>query len=160
MIKTKSRSMQVRQLMHTDVKYCTHQAPLNEAARMLWEEDCGVLPVLQGERVVAMLTDRDICMAAYTQDRPLSQLRVSTAMSKRLVACRPEDDLETLQSRMREHQVRRVPVVDGAGRLLGIVSLNDLAREAHKPDGAVSKEEVTETLAWISEPRRHTVTAS
>lgn len=150
---TKTR-LTARQLMTEDPRRCTPATPLNEAARLLWEGDCGVVPVVENQKVVAMLTDRDICMAAYTKDAPLSQLNVRGAMSGRLVACRPNDDLQRVQQVMREHQVRRVPIVDDQQRLLGIVSLNDVALAAADPESSLELAEVGRTLASVCERRR------
>jgi CBS domain-containing protein len=104
--------------------------PLATAARLMWEEDCGVLPVLDGEeRVIAMITDRDVCMAAYTQGLPLEAIPVSSAMSSQLFAVRPNDPVALAEKQMGERQIRRLPVIDADGRALGILSMNDLARE-------------------------------
>jgi len=126
----------------------------------MWEGDCGAVPVLEGDQVIAMLTDRDICMAAYTRDRPLSHLDARVAMSQRLVSCRPGDDIERVQRRMREHQVRRLPVVDEQRRLLGVVSLKDLALASADPESSLSPAEVGRTLAGVSEGRRAAAAAA
>ncbi|MBL9007027.1 MAG: CBS domain-containing protein [Myxococcales bacterium] len=127
--------MQVQQLMSEPVLVCHTSDTLSDAARFMWENDVGAVPIVDNQgRVVSMLTDRDICMAAYTQGRPLSEIGVSVAMSERLVVCHPEDSLERAEELMSLYQVRRLPVVDLEGLVLGILSLNDLARSAaHVP---------------------------
>lgn len=151
--------MKVEELMTTEVGSCRPYDAADEAARIMWEQDCGAAPVVdQDGRVVAVLTDRDICMAAFTQGRALADIRVSSAMSRGLWSCRPEDDVKHAEKTMRAHQVRRLPVVDAEGRLVGILSLSDLAREAmsakrsraKKKEVAVS--DVGETLGAISTP--------
>jgi CBS-domain-containing membrane protein len=149
----------VQDLMTRSVRCCSPRDTLSAAARILWENDCGCVPVRDGEgRVVAMLTDRDICMAAYTRGRALADLRVSDAMSAELHAVGPEESLPRAQRVMQEQQVRRLPVVDDAGQLLGVLSLNDLVCEAVRDpsrrgrDG-VSLEGVALTLAAVSRPR-------
>jgi len=108
--------------------------------------------------VVAMLTDRDVCMAAFTQGRALGDIRISSAMSKSVWTCRPEDDVKLAEERMRHHRVRRLPVVDAEGRLVGILSLSDLAREAMVAARAKAKKkpvkyaDVGETLSLVSTP--------
>ena len=77
-----------------------------------------------------MLTDRDICMAAYTQGRPLGEMQVSSAMSRQLFSCRPEDSLAKAEEIMRTNRIRRLPVIDADRHLVGILSLDDIAREA------------------------------
>jgi CBS domain-containing protein len=126
----------------------------------MWEHDCGCLPVCatNGEtRVIGMLTDRDICMAALFQGRPLRELKVADAMSEDIRVCELDDRPEDVELLMRENQIRRVPVTDSAGALVGIVSLADLARSARgrassRKPGVVSERDVGHTLAAICEP--------
>jgi CBS domain-containing protein len=150
--------MTVGELMTRDVRTCRPEDSLAVPAKIMWDHDCGCVPVVDdAERVIGMLTDRDICMAAYTQNAPPGALRVSSAMSKQVHACRPEDTVLVAEKIMRTHRVRRLPAVAMDGRLVGIVSINDLAREAvreHAPQTReVSPEALTETLAAICEPR-------
>jgi CBS domain-containing protein len=158
--KTKTRGiLKTSDLMTREAWYCSPDDTLDEAARLLWDGDCGALPVVRDEKVVAMLTDRDICMAACTQNRPISEILVASAMSSQLVACRQEDDVNAVLEAMREHQLRRIPVIDGDGRLEGILTLCDMACEAAKADSPLSRDEVAETLAAVSQ-RREQLTAS
>jgi CBS domain-containing protein len=152
--------MRIEQVMHKDVDSVKPEESLNDAARILWERDCGCLPVVcddASRRVVAMLTDRDICMAAYLGGRPLGELPVRGAMSPELYACGPEDSIEEAEALMRRAQVRRLPVVDASGQLVGIVSLSDLARAAEArrgpKQGLRDEAEVGATLAAICAPR-------
>ena len=151
-----SRSLTVGELMRTSVKTCRVDESLNRAAQIMWDHDCGCVPVVDEEqRVVAVITDRDICMAAYTQDTALSNLLVQSAMSKTVRCCAAHDPLSVAQSIMQQEQVRRLPVTDRDGRLLGLLSLGDIARhlDTH-PAGAtqVSGEELASTLGAISRP--------
>ncbi len=158
--------MRVGELMTVEVKACGPGDSLNRAAQIMWENDCGCVPVTDdGGRVVGMLTDRDVCMAAYTQGRLLAEIPVSSAMSKTVVACREDDTVATAGQRMREYRVRRLAVVDGDGRIVGILSLSDIARRARheRPSGKkpieLSLGEVGETLGSICE-RPHSGEAS
>jgi CBS domain-containing protein len=147
--------MKISRLMHGDVKCCRSEDDLDTAAQLMWDFDIGALPVVDAEsRVVGMITDRDICMAAYTQGRRLRDLRVTTAMAKKVIACHPEDDVASARTLMADNQIRRLPVIDDAGRLAGILTIEDLAQGAaeHIDDG-VSGEDVALTLATISAPR-------
>jgi CBS domain-containing protein len=129
--------MRVRDIMNMSVQTCVPQDSLDSVARKLWDHDCGCIPVLDGEgRPGAMITDRDICMAAYTRGKPLAALRVADSMSKSIATCRPEDELEAAAGKMAKALVRRLPVVDGNGKLVGILSLNDLARAAAEEPAA------------------------
>jgi CBS domain-containing protein len=148
--------MQIQQLMTTDLKTCNPDQTLDAAARVMWECDCGVVPVVANDRVVGMITDRDICMAAYTQNRLLTQIRISTIGMKPVITVRPDDTLASAESLMQRHQVRRLAVVDASGRLVGIVSMGDLARVAGRNPRNVQSDEITRTLAAISEPRAGT----
>jgi CBS-domain-containing membrane protein len=132
----------------------------------MWENDCGCVPVVDAAgRVVGMLTDRDVCMAAYTQGRPLAEIPVSSAMSRSVVACGPDDTIATAEQRMRQHRVRRLAVVDDEGRIAGILSLSDIARRAHQERAGgkrrtqTSLGDVGETLGRICE-RPHSGEAS
>lgn len=144
----------VRVQMTHNVSTCRSDDTLNRAAQLLWENDCGVLPVLHDGRVVGMITDRDICMAAYTQGGPLASLSVSSAMSRQLYACSPDDTLQRAMGIMADKQVRRLPVIDGEGKLLGVLALADVAiylahRQAVEPEAT---ELLSGTLAAISQP--------
>jgi len=123
--------MKVEQIMNRNVKACRLQDSLNKAAQIMWEEPCGAVPVVDEQsRPVGFLTDRDICMAAYTQGKPLEALRVEMAMSRKVVLCRAEDDLGSAAQLMRQNRTRRLPVINPDGTLVGLLSLDDLACEA------------------------------
>jgi CBS domain-containing protein len=112
------------------LKFCATHNTLNTAAQNMWDNDIGCVPVVDKDRrVVGMLTDRDVCMAAYIQGAPLTGLLVTSAMSKQVFSCAPDDDIAAAEKLMREKQVRRLAVIDAQGRLAGIISLNDIARE-------------------------------
>jgi len=149
--------MIVREAMSRLLHSCQSSQTLADAARLLWEHDVGALPVLDGAgRLTAMITDRDVCMAAYTQGKALRELTVESARSQALFTCHWGDRLSTAERTMRVHQVRRLPVVDDAGRLVGVLSLADLARVsvASGKHGAPSHVDVTNTLATVSSRRR------
>jgi CBS domain-containing protein len=102
---------------------------LASAAQRMWQQDCGALPVIHEDgSVVGMITDRDICMATWSRGSAPAALTVRDAMSTSIVTCRPGDSLREVEAAMRSSQVRRLPVVDDEQRLIGIVSLADIAR--------------------------------
>lgn len=126
-----------------------HQT-LNDAAQLMWEHDCGWLPVLDdNDKVIAAITDRDIAMAAFFNGTNLFEIPVAKAQSQTLVSCRPEDDLCDVEEIMQAHQVRRVPVIDGDGQLIGVVSLNDIALAYQAGNKDVRAEALSGTLAQI-----------
>jgi CBS domain-containing protein len=127
---------------------------LNTAAQLMWEHDCGAIPVMgDDDRIIGIVTDRDICMAAYTQGRPLYAIPVHDAMAKEVFTCRPDDSVEDAEHLMGEKQVRRLPVLDGAGQLVGMLSVGDIARElgGSRRKGVIR--ELVQSLAAICTPR-------
>ena len=154
--------MKIKQVMTPDVRACTIDDTLNTAARLMWENDCGSIPVLSADgngAVVGMVTDRDICMAAYTQGRALFEIPVATAMAHKIISCRMDDNVVQVEATMRANRVRRIPVLDDKGLLKGIVSINDPAREAEremtmKAAPEITLAEVAQTLAAVCEHQR------
>jgi CBS-domain-containing membrane protein len=151
--------MKVSELMIRNVRTCVPDNNLNRAAQLMWEGDCGVVPVIGADgAVVGMVTDRDICMAAYTKGKMLSAIRVGDVMANQVSTCSLDSTLETAMSIMKEIRVRRLPVVDAQGKLAGILSLNDLAIEARKQTRGGGRDldanQVTDTLGIICDHRR------
>jgi CBS domain-containing protein len=143
----------VRQLMSHAVRVCQDTDSLSQAAKVMWEADCGCVPVVDAQgKAVAMITDRDVCMAGFTQGQALSQIPVSSAASRTLVSVLPDDSLETAEALMGQYQLRRLPVIDTEGRPVGILSLNDLARHAAHQRGELAIDNFMRTLAFICEP--------
>ena len=147
--------MKIADVMTREVASCRDDDSAAKAAWSMWERDCGVLPVTgpDGE-LRGMVTDRDLCMAACLQGLPLDGIPVSKAMAWNVQSCRADDDLGVAHKAMRQHQLHRLPVVDEEGIVVGIVSLNDLARTA-AGDARQSKE-VAATLAEICRHRTET----
>jgi CBS-domain-containing membrane protein len=148
--------MRVEQLMTKQVKSCSPGDTLERAAQLMWDGDCGCLPVCAGNgvnRVVGVITDRDICMAALFQGKPLRELPVSGAMAQQLLACKAGDAVSDVENTLREARIRRLPVIDEQGALIGIIALADLAREAARERTAarrdITESEVGDTLAAI-----------
>jgi len=122
------KAMRVEELMTQPVKTCLHTDSLNQAARVMWEDDCKCLTVVDSDgRAVGILTDRDIAMAAYTQGRVLAEMGVALAMTKQLHCCLDSDFIEEAERMMAEHKVRRLPVLDQDRRPVGILSSADIA---------------------------------
>lgn len=155
--------MKVWELMEREVVSCAPTDSLNTAARIMWERDCGCVPVVDRNSVaVGMITDRDICMAAYTQGRSLHLIHVQDVMAQPVVSCEPEDELVTAEKLMRDSKVRRLPVRGADGKLAGVISLSDIALEAERERRAgggrmIRSTEVAEILGAVSQPRPHAV---
>lgn len=150
--------MKVRELMLRRVATTDPEERLDRAVQRMCERACGVLPVVDLEyRVLAMMTDRDVCLAAWRSDRPLSSLSVRDAMSASVVSCHPEDSVDAAERLMGLHQVRRLPVVDDLGRLEGLLPLDDIARAARSERDLivppVTEASVGRTLGEISRAR-------
>jgi CBS domain-containing protein len=118
-----------RALMSSDLRVCAPHDNLEQVARQLWDGDCGALTVVNATgQLVGMITDRDVCMAVYLRGQPPHACSVQSAMSRQVYSCAPDDSIQRIAGIMSEHQVRRLPVVDANGRLLGVVTLADLAK--------------------------------
>jgi len=144
--------MNVHHLMTRELRSCGPDDFLTHPAQSMWEADVGAVPVVEDGVVVGMITDRDICIAAHTKGRLLSEIRVREVMAHSVVTCGANDSIRRVESIMQDQRVRRVPVVDIGNQLIGIVSLNDLARTAHPTFRGQT--ELVATLAAICEPRR------
>jgi CBS domain-containing protein len=146
--------MHLKDVMSQPVVTCPVTSTLDVPARLMWEFDCGVIPLTDDEgRLGGIITDRDICIAALTQGKPLHEIPVAGAMAAYAAVCHAEETVEAAERLMKSAQVRRVPVVDGEGRPVGLVSLNDLARLAvHARRSGVDREFV-QTMATICRPR-------
>ena len=146
--------MKIKEIMTKSACSISASEHLNEAACLMWELDCGVVPVTDADgKVIGVVTDRDICMAAYTSGLPLSAIPVSTAMSRTLFSVSPDDSLDKAEEVMRHHQVRRLPVVNKKNELQGVLSLNDIGLAyQHKTFGnEIKPSEVAKTLGAICE---------
>lgn len=121
--------MKISELMTTEVETISADQTAREAAAFMLRADAGSIPVCEGDRVIGMITDRDIAVRGIAEgrgpDTPVSEL-----MSDGIICAHEDDDVQAVARRMSEEQVRRLPVIDSEERLVGIVSLGDLARES------------------------------
>ena len=146
--------MKVKELMTSDVKSCGPDTNLAAAAKIMWEDDCGAVPVIdEGGHVIGMITDRDICIAGATRALAEGEIPVQDVISKVVYTCAPSDDIRQALETMRLRKVRRLPVVDQGGRLTGIVSVHDIALEARSRKGVdIPPEVVLDTFIAITAP--------
>ena len=151
--------MRVDQIMTREISTCRQDDSLERAAQLMWDEDCGCVPVVSGDgtlRIEGLITDRDICMCALFEGKPLQELRVAQAMAKQVLACKASDPVGVAERAMAEGRVRRLPVLDEENSLIGMLSIADLAREAARGTGsqkAVMESEIRDTLAAICQPQ-------
>jgi CBS domain-containing protein len=142
--------VKVREIMTTDAKSCRPETSLAEAVHLMWEGDCGVLPVIGADRKVAgMVTDRDICIALATRGRTADRIAARDVTAGIAYTCLPDDDVVAALETMKARKVRRLPVVDAEGHLKGILSLNDVVTHV----GAATAPEIVTTLTSICEHR-------
>jgi len=128
--------MKVKEVMTADAKAIWITESLAAAAKEMWENDCGALPIIkEGRKVVGMITDRDICMASAMRNRNPSAISVEEVMNETVYAAEAEEDVEKALQTMREHKIRRLPVLNVAGELEGIVSMNDIVLHAKARNG-------------------------
>jgi CBS domain-containing protein len=99
------------------------------AAKMMREEDVGLAPIVEGDKLIGMLTDRDIAIRVVAEGRNPDQVKVADVASKQVVTIDPQQDLDEALRIMAKHQVRRLPVVQEDGKLVGVVAQADIARE-------------------------------
>lgn len=122
--------MKVFQIMRSEPRTCAPDDSVATAGRLMAEIDCGWLPVVEDGRTVGVVTDRDLCLALAEKDRKPSKLEVREAMTPRVYACGPDDDVREALCVMREHHVRRLAVLGERQRLEGVLSLDDAVFEA------------------------------
>jgi CBS domain-containing protein len=153
--------MRIKEAATLNVTACSPDTDLAAAAKIMWDGDCGAVPVVNDERrIVGLITDRDICIAAATRAASPANIRVGDVMSAEVHTCRPHDDVRSALKTMRDQKVRRVPVVDEQQRLIGIVSLNDLVAHAGcRKDAEVAGDEFLETMKAICAHRAATMAA-
>jgi CBS domain-containing protein len=148
--------MIVSDVMTREVHHCLVSDNLERVAQLMWEHDVGALPVFADfGRTVAMVTDRDVCMAAYINGERLRNIPVMLAASRHVYHVRPNDHIESALAVMKMHRVRRVPVIDIGEHLDGIITITDLVRNASASldrSDPLHPEQVAEALAEILRP--------
>ncbi|MFO7276861.1 MAG: CBS domain-containing protein [Pseudomonadota bacterium] len=137
--------MKVSEVMSPNVELASPDDTLQQAAKKMARIDSGVLPVAQDDRLVGMITDRDIAIRAVAEGKNPARTTVGEVMTQDVKYCFDDEDLDEVSDNMAELQIRRLPVVNRDKRLVGIISLGDIARR-YQP------RETGETLRGISQP--------
>jgi CBS domain-containing protein len=143
--------MLCREVMTDDPKCCTPSDSAMRAAKMMKIEDVGAIPVCSdrgSRRLVGIVTDRDLCLEIVAENRDAGQTRIEICMSRSPITCRSDEDLDTALQRMEAHQIRRIPVVDSDGTLVGIISQADIATRTKR------EEKTAELVEEVSRPSR------
>jgi CBS domain-containing protein len=142
--------MKVKHVMTKDPTCCVPSDTAQRAAKIMRDEDVGVVPVIENEQsreVVGIVTDRDLCMNVVAEGRDPRTTQVHECMTMTVVSCSPQDSVEKATELMRENQIRRIPVVDEQHRLVGIVAMADIVGRAN-----LRTTETHETLKTVSAP--------
>jgi CBS domain-containing protein len=140
--------MKIQDLMTRNPKFVTPETPVREAARLMKDEDVGIVPVVDNERslhLVGVITDRDIALRVVAEGRGANTLVRDVMSADGLATCPPNADIDDAMDKMAAEQVRRIPIVDERGTLVGVVSQADVVRKA-------DNEKAERTVERISEP--------
>ncbi len=140
--------MKIKDVMTAAPVVCTPGTTLAQAAAMMIEADCGLLPVVASDALVGVVTDRDMYIALATRNLRASEMTVGEVVQSPVWTCVPDDDVHAVLAMMKEHRIRRVPVTGFGGTVLGVVSINDLLLAAGAKKGPAGAE-VLDTLQGI-----------
>lgn len=150
--------MKIQEVMHKPVKCCDSSMSLEQVASEMWNDDLGIVPIVdQEQRLLGVITDRDIAMAATRQHKPLWEISAAELIEgKPCHTCKPGDDVHQLLETMGSSRIRRVPVVDDNQQVCGMVGLKDLVEHVQEaPAGKaaeLSEQELLVTFRQICKP--------
>jgi len=149
--------MKVKEVMMRTAASCSRETNLGAAVEILWDRNCGILPIVDADqKVIGVVTDRDICIALGTRNRLPGDVTVGEVTSGKLFTCAPEDEIRTALSAMAQAKVRRLPVVRPDGKLEGILSMDDVVIHSEPRSGRgtseLSPEDVVEALKAVYRP--------
>ena len=148
--------MKVKEVMTATPSYCQRETNLGSATELMWNANCGFLPVEATDgNVVGVVTDRDICIALGTRNQLPGDVTVGEVMSEKLYSCDPDDDIHIALQTMREGKVRRLPAIAKNGTLVGVVSTDDILLRAEPTSMGkhpeLSSDEVVRTYRAITQ---------
>jgi CBS domain-containing protein len=148
--------MKVKDAMMETPYYCQPESNLGSATELMWNANCGFLPVQSADgKVIGVITDRDICIALGTRNCPAGEVSVSQVMSGKLYSSAPDDDIHTALQTMMEARIRRLPVIAQNGTLVGVLSMDDILfrAEPRSPgkEPELSSDEVVRTFRSIAQ---------
>ena len=141
--------MKVAEVMSRDVEFIDENVPVSDAAVMMGELEVGALPVGSAERLLGILTDRDILYRVVAKGLDCSAIRVREVMTRPVIGCGEDDALQAVMDIMASHHIRRMPVRDAVGRTIGWITLANLSRRLLLDSGTLQKalREITEAPA-------------
>ncbi|HBG49903.1 MAG TPA: CBS domain-containing protein [Cyanobacteria bacterium UBA9971] len=139
--------MKCSEIMTKEIKACHPESTIKEAVQLMKKLNCGVIPVVDKNNVLqGIVTDRDIVFYTVLNDKEPELTFLSEFMTKNVITCHADDNLDTVIHKMSKSQVRRIPIVDDNHKLLGLITLGDVAVKGHE------EHETFEALEHISEP--------
>jgi len=149
--------MRVKEAMSKTPVFCNLETNLSSAVEMLWNHNCGLLPVVDAQRqVVGVITDRDIAIALGTRNQLPMEIKVAAAATRKVQTCKPTDDIQTALDTMAENKVRRLVVVNEQNQLEGVLSMDDVVLSAGSKTGVkpeISSDDVLRTLKTLYSPQ-------
>jgi len=132
--------MKVKQAMHAGVDWCAPDTPLSEIAKIMRDADIGAVPIGENDRLIGMVTDRDIVCRGFADGKDPASLTAREVMTEGIVYCTEDQSLEDAIQLMEERQIRRMPVINGKKRMTGMLSLGDLSHAAgHELTGELTE---------------------
>jgi CBS domain-containing protein len=141
--------MTVKDVMNTAVATCARDSDLGSVVNIMREHDCGFLPVVDSHGiVVGVITDRDVCLAGGTKRRSLARISVKETMSHPVFSCFPDENIKAVLATMATHRVRRLPVLNKSGHLVGVLSIDDIVHVPARPN-APTAEDIVAALKGI-----------
>ena len=148
--------MKVKEVMMGTPYYCRPETNLGVATELMWNANCGFLPVEASDgKVIGVVTDRDICIALGTRNRLAGDVLVSEVMSGKLCSCAPDDEIHVALQTMKDGRVRRLPVVAKDGSLVGVISMDDILLRTEPmslgKEPELSSDEVVRTYRAITQ---------
>lgn len=135
---------QVKDVMTPSFKFMAPDSPVSQVAQQMRELDCGFMPLAENDKMVGMITDRDITIRAVAEGKNPADCKARDIMTPKTYYCYDDQDVEEVCNNMGEIQVRRLPVVNRQKRLVGIVSMGDLAQSASRPNIGQTVQQITE----------------
>jgi len=150
--------MKVKDIMMGTPYYCQQETNLASATELMWNANCGFLPVESADgMVIGVITDRDICIALGTRNRLAGEVTVAEVLTGKLYSCAPDDDVHMALQTLMEATVRRLPVVSQNGTLVGVLSMDDILLRAEPSslgkEPELSSDEVVRTFRAITQRR-------
>ncbi len=144
--------MKIEKIMTKAVGCCVSEDTLTKVAKIMRQKNCGGVPIIDGEnQVIGIITDRDVCLAALSQNKKISQIKAAELIGAKIISCAASDKIEDALKKMRKNQIKRLPVIGKNGELVGILSVSDVLMSARKNKKLQKK--IYSTLRDIFQPR-------